>query len=137
MGTKPITPTFETGDDCELCGCPDLGENTPRYIEAHISGIVDCPGAILPAPDGVYLLEQFNVRPCIWGTNIGIQSIILNYENEDSIFEIQVTNNILWFQHQTGLKCSSSFINQLVLCGGDIQATGGTVTVFWGPTIGP
>lgn len=135
MGTDPVTPTYDPGADCNTCKDIIFDGVTPLYVEAHVDGIAACPGIPFALPNGVFLLTQ--TVPCTWIFNDGAGTAwqwILN--PADSRFLITFVG-FFWFVHIIAGVCNFTFTNTNV-CGVALAiGLGGTVEVFWGPTIDP
>ncbi len=135
MGTKPDTPAYEPGDDCDACKSVIFNEITPKYVEAHVEDITVCPGFVAPTPNGVFLLTQ--TVPCQWvgffnGWAYRFQLSVFN-----TSFAILAGPSIV-FTSTILIICQTSFTNQNGPCNLPFSVgTGGTVDVFWGPTIDP
>lgn len=136
MGDPPDLDEWPPGDDCAQCKSVIFDEITPKYVEVLIAGLVKCPLAVLDPPDGVYLLEQDNIIPCLWGGLAGPIGLSWFLNAGKSLFQADIGMGLFWFQHQTNNPCDTIFTNQLGPCGGDVQAIGGTADIFWGRTIG-
>lgn len=135
MGTDPVTPAYDPGDDCNTCKDIIFNGITPLYVEAHVSGVEACPGGPAFDPNGVWLLTQ--VLECQWLGGAGGVGFNWILQLNSSIFTI-VSGPAFFFSGTILSRCISTFTNDLVVC--NVPATSGingTVEVFWGPTIGP
>jgi len=67
MGFPTPWPPDPSDDDCVLC-TPALFPpgQTPAIVKMSSWGIVACPGAPHPAPNGLVALRQLPAAACIW-----------------------------------------------------------------------
>ena len=133
MGTSPITDSYVPGVDCPVCNLPAFGGIIPRYIEVHLEGMFICPGLPQAPPNGVYLLTQ--IAPCDWTFNDGFWDFKYKLIVGNSNFTI-FTHPWEAFFASVDIECLVSFNNERLICGMENRATGGTASMFWGPTIG-
>lgn len=135
MGTSPPNPTYEAGDECTHCHSVIFNDVTPKYVEIVVSDIDVCPLAIGPAPDGTFLLTQREI-PCIWSLNLGRFTYSWRLTATNSVLTINEGLQI-WFAAETFTACIDTFVNDTFCANPQDDGVNGTVTVHWGPTIGP
>lgn len=133
MGTPVIEPP-EYGDDCPAC-TPSLfpiGE-TPRFVFMTVSGIITCPGAPYPAPNGEWVLEQWIGNPCHWSLVSGPYNLGWWMVPTMNSTGCQLTggpsNYFLYFGTPV---CQTVLANQYLACTGAPRGGKlGTVTITW------
>lgn len=135
MGLPPELPDYTPGVACPSCEATLFGGVTPLYVEAHVQGVIECPG--LPTGvNGVILLTQGG-PPCNWVFNTPAIFWRWTIGPAGSEFAIS-TGGALYFTDPSGVNCRTTFTNTSPGCVPFVFAGhGGTVEVFWGPTIGP
>lgn len=134
MGTDPTQDSYVPGDVCVVCNVAGFGSVTPRYIEVHIEGLTVCPGLPTAPGDGVYLLTQLG--PCVWFASDGFWDFVYSLGVGQSSFTI-LQPPFFAFSSLSVIECVVEFNNANGPCGMAVRGTGGTATMFWGPTIGP
>lgn len=134
MGLPTDYGEYEEGDECPLCAATLFGGVTPKYVEAHVVGVDVCPGGPAFDPNGTWRLEQ--IAPCQWLGGAAGWGFVWILNPGESSFTI-VSGPVFLFAGISVSDCVDVFINQQFEC--DLPFTagvGGTVDVFWGPTIG-
>lgn len=134
MGTPPDDPKYEPGDECPTCNISLFGGVTPKYVEAELIGVTQCPAFPAIPPNGIYLLTQS--APCIWQAAVGIWLMRWSLLEISSGFRIN-SHPFEAFFHFPLIVCHHQFTNQRLVCGGTNAGVGGFANIFWGPTIGP
>lgn len=135
MGTDPTNDDYDSDLECPLCVDLLFGGDTPKYVEADIFGIIQCPGKPAVPNDTTVLLTQ--TLPCQWEGATGVWSVTWRLLANDSRLII-ATVVLSAFSSIIADDCIDAFVNQNVdcvpagRCGRD-----GFVTLWWGPTIGP
>ena len=135
MGTDPENPNYPPGVDCLICQATLFDGVTPKYVEAHFEGIVDCPAAPPRFRNGVFLLTQTGVT-CQWVYLENPWAIEWRLTGSGSLLRISITS-VIWFLDDTIVTCQTVFTNSTICGIGFNVGTGGTGKIFWGPTIGP
>ena len=135
VGTFPETPAYPEGAECAVCVSALFGGVTPKYVEAHVDGVIDCPGGPVFDPNGVVLLTQNAACGWLGGKGGFAYNWILLVGQ--SIFRIE-SGLQTFFTAAPLIECVTEFTNLHTACtGGVVLGKDGTVEIFWGPTIGP
>ncbi len=135
MGIDPESPNYPSDTVCSVCESVIFGGSTPIYVEAHIDGVVKCPGAIIEFRNGVFLLSNV-LSPCRWSFVEGMWSVEWILTPTTSTLVVASTS-IPWFKQTIVAACQTQFVNANVCGFGFAVGSGGTGEVFWGPTIDP
>ncbi len=135
MGIDPENPDYEPGDECPRCVDVLFDGVTPKYVEADIVDIEDCPASgILVPPNGTYLLTQF--APCEW--RYFVDNLLIGWKLEIGQSRLFIGFNPgEWFFALVAHECIDAFANELNCGPGNVFGEKGYVTLWWGPTIGP
>ena len=135
MGIDPEEDAYAEAANISYCVTALFEGRTPRYIEVHISGVVLCPIATTPNPNGTFILTQFN-------------DIFWNYEDDDRFMQLELhqTSTVFVIAGKPGLQflfygvdvaCVDHIDNDQVDCLGGRYGHSGSVKCYWGPGISP
>ncbi|MBA7699059.1 hypothetical protein ES703_107744 [subsurface metagenome] len=134
MGLDPEHPNYEPGIECPLCVDLLFNGLTPKYVEADIFGIDQCP-AMDPVPgDSTVLLTQDIA--CRWIHDGPPWSFVWELTPGQSLFTVTWAMQFA-FQRIVADNCIDAFVNANDHCGFPVAGINGYVTCWWGPTIGP
>lgn len=134
MGLDPEDDSFLAGDECELCVDELFDGTTPVCVIAIVQDIEACPdypAQAPPIPNGVFQLTQ--VAPCSWEfTDDNGIGFVWRLLAGNSYFWI-LSPAFHWFYARIEADCYDAFPNGLDCEDYHAIATGGYVTVWWGP----
>ena len=133
---KPVTDdSYPAGTDNVTCNLSLFGGITPEFVEARVEGIAKCPLAPLDPPDGTFLLTQVPSTDN-WQLFDGTFLFEWAVRSDRTRFFI-FAGGFNYFGAQIMTTCITQMSSGRI-CGGVSQAgAGGTVELFWGPTIEP
>lgn len=135
MGTDPSTDDYEPGIQCPLCKDVLFDGITPKYVEADIFGIIQCPGKPAVPTNGTCLLTQ--TFACRWFGLYEGWDVTWNLAGLASGLDISQVL-LRAFVGFVADDCIDAFVNVQVDCVAPFNCgRDGYVTLWWGPTIGP
>lgn len=129
----PRPPIF--GNTCPACD-PELwatGE-TPLYVKAVLAGLVVCPAAPNPAPNGIWVLKQHEHLPCKWILTTDEYSLAWEVSGAGSAFDVvcAVQPWKFYFNGSSPANCDVTFPNVALDCSGaNTYAHSGNVEIGW------
>ena len=133
---KPVTDdNYPPGVDNPTCNISLFDGITPEFVEARVKGIVKCPITVIEPPNGTFLLTQ-EVDPSKWSFFDG--TFLFQWEVEPTKTRFFIfAAGFNWFFADIATTCLSQLPSGSI-CGGPSQrGAGGSVELFWGPTIEP
>lgn len=133
MGLSPEYPDYQGGVACNLCKDVIFDGKTPFFVEAWVSGIIQCPGMRTVPGNITVLLSQDT--PCRWILNGPPWTYVWELSTAQSLMTITFGGEFA-FQRILTAECISEFKNANQTCGLPVAGRFGFVFIFWGPTIG-
>ncbi len=135
MGINPNEDLYTGADNAGYCEIDLFDGRTPKFIELHVSGVILCPVATTPSPNGTYVLTQTSL-------------VRWNYEDDDRFIQIELQNTktVLGILGKPGLqnvfigeeaRCVDEIANDQVDCSGGNYGHSGNAVFYWGPGISP
>lgn len=141
MGEPITTPTIPHVADCHRCVPPvgtrwPVGE-TPQYIYATFSGIINCTWSHHPAPNGqIFRLEQQVANVCLWSLTGSIWHVNFIADRiAPNVSQLRLGDHDGWsFFTDQQVACPPElqpYINDQAACIGMLAGAGGFGTIWW------
>jgi len=134
MGIPTPWPPPPSDDDCVLC-TPELflPGQTPRRVKMSIWGILDCPAASVPAPNGLFVLNQQDPLFCNWRLSTAEYDFYwLNGAGRTDCYVVGNADQGYFFYWAQPPICNTFMNNQYQNCTPPFAlGYGGTVMIFW------
>lgn len=127
-----IPPPPVIGNPCAVCdGVLWPAGATPQFIHVHFWEIIKCPLVVQDPPDGIYVLQQDLIDPCIWEYFDGDYGIEVNIDVAQWIRAIGFQGpGVEDFFFAPFVPCQSLYDNAYVACLLNF-GKGGTCEITW------
>lgn len=135
MGIDPTEETYTEADDDGRCHFDLFDGRTPKYIEAHVSGIIKCPVATSGPPNGTFILTEH--APNKYSYEASQAYYFLEFDAGHTDFWITSLPGLADFFLGAGDECDDEIANGLSDCTPPNWGHSGNVKLFWGPGISP
>jgi len=135
MGIPVSTELYTEAEWPGLCEIDLFDGRTPKYIEAHLAGIILCPIATTPDPNGTYILTNFAAgRYRSDNPNLYLEVWFQDPQTFYNAFGFPGAQD---FFRANAARCTDHADNERVDCSPGNWGYSGTIDLFWGPGISP